>query len=731
MVCLGSAASVACLVGLVCMRAAESSHDAELCFQEKESEKNSRRAAGIVLAHTPDEPLLLEKPAGAAPANTAPAKDAGAMAAARYGSDGGEEPTPEEIAAEIAALKEQYIEEQYGVVLRNDKWVPTVNGGSNLVYITTGSLPPGRVGEPYSVQFQATSGSPPYLWSILGSELPRQCSLDMYSGMLGGIPVEADATQFFLEVTDSRGARDIAEYVLVFQPEHTLGIATERLPAAMPGEDYFFQLQATGGVPPYVWSMPWNNAQHAALLLDPHTGQLHGRVDTNSPQSDIPLIFCVCDAQMQVSKEITLHVRTRLGILDAPASSVREGEEFEISFQATGGTEPYLWGLGSPLPPGLEFSATGSCSGNPSEPGLYEIALWVQDQAGQVDTAQFAIEVLPLLTELSGFEALLSRNSVALKWDMPTASSDVSVRIVRESTGSSTPSAATTVYSGSETSCLDSDVGAGIHYYTAILERNGTALTSAAPLVICATLPPETEPFADRLINKNLLNPKAFRSEDLPYVVLGAPRGRGLLWGSTDVASLGAGTCDDGGASAPYGGSITLEFADNEVWDGPGADLTISENVFYVCSVDGIPDPETRFMEPAVVSVSQDGVNWRQFKTDFSPRYDPDSGELNLRHPFCYNSGFAGVNPGMSDGYSPDPTDPAISGGDSFDISAVGFEWIRYVRIQSTGSKWLYDDDGDLIYHNAEMEAASISNPKSGFDLDAVTAIWMKKVESR
>lgn len=637
--------------------------------------------------------------------------------------------TPEE----LAVLKEQIIRERFGVIHREGKWIPTAGGGTNLVYITTGSLLHGRVGEAYDFQILATSGLPPYMWRVVGGALPAALALDTYAGRITGIPVEPTTTKFFMEVTDHRGAKDVAEYSLTIQPEQNLEITTASLPAACPGGEYLCQLQACGGVPPYAWGVEGNLAEIGSLVIDPHTGQLYGAIVDSVPSADIPLVFWVRDAQLQVSKELVLHVSTGLDILDVPELSARESEPFELALQATGGLEPYVWGVSGAIPPGLDFSSEGLFAGQPSQAGLYEINVWVRDGCGQLDTVQFALEVLPELADsISNFEALLSRNSVALRWGLPTVAEDLSVRIVRSAIGNPlTPSDGTTVYHGSATSYLDGDVGAGTHYYAAFLESNGMMLTSAVTPKICVKLPPETDPFADRVVSRNLLNLNAFRSAELPQIVLGAPRGKGLVWGSTDVVSLGAAINDDGGASAPYGGAITLEFVDNEVWDGPGADFTVFENVFYVCDESGVPDPETRFMEPAVVSVSQDGVNWRQFPIDFSPRYDPDSGELNLRHPYCYHSGFAGVNPVMSDGLSPDPTDVAVSGGDSFDISALGLEWIRYVRIQSTGSRWLIDDNGDLVCHNEETGAATRSNNKSGFDLDAVTAIWMQKVASQ
>src|SRR6187401_616522 len=55
---------------------------------------------------------------------------------------------------------------------------------------------------------------------------------------------------------------------------------------------------------------------------------------------------------------------------------------------------------------------------------------------------------------------------------------------------------------------------------------------------------------------------------DEPEVVLGPPRGGGKLSPSDHVLSLGK------------GGRITLEFVDNEVFDGKGPDFIVFENPF-------------------------------------------------------------------------------------------------------------------------------------------------------
>ena len=164
-----------------------------------------------------------------------------------------------------------------------------------------------------------------------------------------------------------------------------------------------------------------------------------------------------------------------------------------------------------------------------------------------------------------------------------------------------------------------------------------------------------------------------------PDVVLGGPvAGEDLFNGSLDVLSLGV------------GGVLVLEFTDNVVVDGPGPDFTVFENPFMT-QFQGYTEPP--FAEPAAVSVSQDGVVFWPFTCNAS---QPD-----------YFPGCAGVFPTLStagDPTSPHPSIPTLtplealvdvfiddlvlpegSGGDSYDLAALGFSWIRFVRIVDAG----------------------------------------------
>ena len=75
-------------------------------------------------------------------------------------------------------------------------------------------------------------------------------------------------------------------------------------------------------------------------------------------------------------------------------------------------------------------------------------------------------------------------------------------------------------------------------------------------------------------------------------------------------------------------------------------------------------------------------------------------------------------------GSLPDPRNPSVSGGDSFDLSWISstLKWIRFVKITSTGDRWLTDADGDKVRHVSGLGALS-GTGSSGFDLDAVCAV--------
>jgi len=142
-------------------------------------------------------------------------------------------------------------------------------------------------------------------------------------------------------------------------------------------------------------------------------------------------------------------------------------------------------------------------------------------------------------------------------------------------------------------------------------------------------------------------------------------------------------------------------------------------------AVEPIDHTEQTFADTAIVSVSDDGASWTTFTFDL---VSSATAQLVLKSNYL---GFAGVRGSLS---SPEnglsPYDPAVSGGDQFDLADLGLTSIRFIRITDSGDgSYLpqYDVDGDLVLDYGNLIDPAPTSPgtgiSAGFDLDAVVAI--------
>lgn len=197
-----------------------------------------------------------------------------------------------------------------------------------------------------------------------------------------------------------------------------------------------------------------------------------------------------------------------------------------------------------------------------------------------------------------------------------------------------------------------------------------------------------------------------------PGNVLGPPNGTSNpqtpTFSQADLLSLGT------------GGSITLEFSTNRITDGPGADFTVFEN-----PVQPSGRPEQTYADTAIVSVSNDGTTWHTFPFDM---VSSAPGDIANKSNYI---GFAGVQPSLSspaNGVS--PFDPAVSGGDQFDLADLDLPHVRFIRIRDSGDarfRATYDIQGDVVYDYGNLLDPDPTEPgtgiAAGFDLDAVAGI--------
>lgn len=132
--------------------------------------------------------------------------------------------------------------------------VLTVIYGIFKPVITTSSpLPSGTAGTAYYQAFYATGSMAPYSWSPDSGTLPGGLSLTS-GGILSGTPTNSGTFNFSVRVADSTGESATNSFALTIYPG-PLTITTTVLASALVGAPYSQTLTASGGTPPYTWSL--------------------------------------------------------------------------------------------------------------------------------------------------------------------------------------------------------------------------------------------------------------------------------------------------------------------------------------------------------------------------------------------------------------------------------------------------------------------------------------------
>lgn len=180
-----------------------------------------------------------------------------------------------------------------------------------------------------------------------------------------------------------------------------LGISPPSAPSGTVGFAYSLALNATGGQPPYSWSVS-SGAIPAGLTLDASSGVLSG-VPTATGTSNFTVQAVDSSVPARTgSMPLTLVVNGQLtfSITSLPDAAV--SVPYAATASVSGGNGPYTWSVVSGgLPPGLSLNgATGVISGTPTTAGGYGLGLKVTDSSNPRQTAQFfsGINVYPQLT---------------------------------------------------------------------------------------------------------------------------------------------------------------------------------------------------------------------------------------------------------------------------------------------------------------------------------------------
>src|SRR5579863_283371 len=153
-------------------------------------------------------------------------------------------------------------------------------------------------------------------------------------------------------------------------PANLPSVSTSSLPNGTVGVAYSSLLQATGGNPPYTWSV--NGSMPFGLSLST-AGMITGMPAFAGTSSG--LFFQATDSAGAVASKtlsITINaVPVALLVVTKTLPAGTVGETYSFALQATGGAAPYVWALRlGTLPAGLSLSpSTGVISGTPTTAG--------------------------------------------------------------------------------------------------------------------------------------------------------------------------------------------------------------------------------------------------------------------------------------------------------------------------------------------------------------------------
>jgi hypothetical protein len=279
------------------------------------------------------------------------------------------------------------------------------------VFAITASLLPANPGAPYATTLTSTGGTGPIRWLLSAGLLPVGLSLSD-TGMLAGTPAAPGIFPLTVQAFDSAGASATAALtLLVIQPGTPMLVLSGTLPDGLVSSPYSQPLPATGGQPPYTWSIADGNLPDG-LTFDSSTGQIGGL-----PSQSGVFTFSV---QVADSAKATARQSYTLTVL-APGLTITTppdlppgfaGVAYSFPLDVTGGTPPYHWSLSAgQILSGLSVSPTkGVLDGTPALAGAARFTVSVTDSSLQTSSQTFTLTTqataLAISTPQTSFDAV-------------------------------------------------------------------------------------------------------------------------------------------------------------------------------------------------------------------------------------------------------------------------------------------------------------------------------------
>jgi hypothetical protein len=146
----------------------------------------------------------------------------------------------------------------------------TIN--AHLAVTTTSPLPDGTVGTAYSDTLTSSGGTAPVTWAVTTGTLPAPLTLNSTTGAISGTPTTAGSSTFTVTATDHLGQTASQSLSITIHPA-PLSITTTTLPNGTINSPYNQTVSATGGTPPYTFSLASGSTLPPGLNLTTSNNQ--------------------------------------------------------------------------------------------------------------------------------------------------------------------------------------------------------------------------------------------------------------------------------------------------------------------------------------------------------------------------------------------------------------------------------------------------------------------------
>ncbi|MDX2042070.1 MAG: putative Ig domain-containing protein [Acidobacteriota bacterium] len=259
------------------------------------------------------------------------------------------------------------------------------------ITINPATLPNGTAGAAYSQTLSGTGGTAPYEFNLFSGTLPTGLTLTS-AGLLSGTPTTPGSFNFIVRTRDANGCIGARNYTVVANcPTITInppGILSGRV-----GEAYSWSFNATGGQPPYTYSV--SGALPAGLAFSP-PNTISG---TPTAAGSFNITARTTDANGCIGeRNYTLIVNNQacptITINPATLPNGIVGATYNQTLSATGGTAAYAFSITTgALPNGLSLSTSGALTGTPTSAGSYNFRAKATDASGCTGERDYTVVI--------------------------------------------------------------------------------------------------------------------------------------------------------------------------------------------------------------------------------------------------------------------------------------------------------------------------------------------------